>query len=144
MRALLSLIVDTKVCEDGSSPEFLLNPASGKLLEFDRFYAADGVAFEFNGPQHYVATGRFTKREVAAQRKRDALKRRICKEEAITLVVVHPIDLSLSRMWRIVGDLLPRRVLRGFKQTIRFLNQCTERYRNASLRWEHILTTASR
>ncbi len=134
MRATLSLIADTKVCWDGAKPEFLVNPATGELMELDRYYASHAAAFEFNGPQHYHPTGRFSKEVVTAQRKRDALKRQICKDQDIALVVVHGSDLTLTRMLRKVGDLLPRRVLRGFKQTIRFLNACGVRYQTAAAR----------
>jgi len=132
MRSTLSLIVETRECEDGSRPDFLVNPASGEKMELDRYYPLDRVAFEFNGPQHYVATGRFRKKEVDAQRKRDRLKRQICKEKKIALVVVRPEDLTLAGMLRKVGNLLPRRSLRGFKETIRFLNDCGLGYQRST------------
>lgn len=132
MRSFLSLITATKECEDGARPEFLVNPASGERMELDRYYPVHRVAFEFNGRQHYVATGRFTKQEVAAQRKRDQLKRQICKEKQVRLVVVHAEDLTLAGMLRKVGALLPLRALRGFKQTIRFLNRCGLHYQKAA------------
>jgi len=132
MRSFLSLIADTKECEDGARPEFLVNPATGERLELDRYYPLHRVAFEFNGKQHYIATGPFSKREVAAQRKRDRLKQRICNEKNVKLVVVHAEDLTLRGMLRKVGALLPLRGLRGFKETIRFLNRCGLRYQAAA------------
>lgn len=131
MRFFLTLIADTRESEDNARPEFLVNPATGERLEFDRYYPVQRVAFEFNGPQHYSAVGKFTEKEVAAQRKRDQVKRRICKERGIELVVVHASDLTLVGMLRRVGDRLPRRMLRGLKRTIRFLNRCGLRYQAA-------------
>ena len=131
MRSNLSLIFETKDCEDGSRPDFLVNPASGEKMELDRYYPLHRVAFEFNGPQHFAPTGRFTKKEVDAQRKRDRLKRQICKQKRIALVEVKAEDLTLAGILRKVGDLLPRRALRGFKETIRFLNQCGLRYQRS-------------
>lgn len=128
MRSFLSLITDTNECEDGARPEFLINPASGERMELDRYYPMHRVAFEFNGRQHYVATGPFTKQDVAAQKKRDRLKQRICKERDVNLVIVHAEDLSLTGILRKVGSLLPRKALRGFKKTIRYLNFCGLRY----------------
>lgn len=128
MRSFLSLIVDTQECEDGARPGFLVNPATGERMELDRYYPVHRVAFEFNGQQHYVATGRFTKQDVAAQKKRDRLKQRICKERGVRLIVVHAEDLSLNGILMKVGSLLPRRLLRGFKETIRYLNHCGRRY----------------
>ncbi len=132
MRAHLSLIADTRVCQDGARPDFLVNPSSKERMELDRYYPVHRVAFEFNGPQHYVATGRFSKPEVVAQRKRDALKRRICKDEEVALVVIHAEDLSLTTILKRVGDKLPLRTLRGFKQTIQYLKSRSQRYRNAA------------
>lgn len=134
MRSFLSLTADTRECQDHARPEFLVNPATGERLEFDRYYPVDRVAFEFNGPQHYTATGRFTRREVTAQRKRDRVKQRVCNEKGIQLVTVHPEDLSLTGILRKVGDLLPRRALRGLRRTILFLNACGSRYRAAIAR----------
>ena len=132
MRAYLSLITATRECEDGARPEFLVNPASGERMELDRYYPLHRVAFEFNGRQHYEPAGPFTKVQVDAQKKRDRLKRWICEQKGIKLVVVHAEDLSLLRMLRKVGSLLPLRSLRGFKRTIRFLNDCGARYRAAA------------
>ncbi len=132
MREELSLIVATNKCQDGARPDFLVNPATGEKMELDRYYPLDHVAFEYNGSQHYVATEQFSKEQVTAQRKRDALKRQICKKEEIALVVVRSEDLTLTRMLKKVGNLLPRRSLRGFKQTIRYLNRCVLGYQRAS------------
>ncbi len=134
MRACLSLISDTRECEDGARPDFLENPSTGERMELDRFYPVDRVAFEFNGRQHYVAEGRFSKQDVVAQRKRDALKRQICKNQEVALVIIHAEDLSLTTMRKKVGDKLPRRTLRGFKQTIQYLKTYSQRYRKAARR----------
>lgn len=129
MRSFLSLIVDSQECEDGARPEFLVNPASGERMELDRYYPVHRVAFEFNGEQHYAPTGRFIKEQVAAQKKRDRLKRQICRDKQIELVVVHADDLSLKGMLQKVRDLLPLRALRGFKRTIRYLDALGRKYR---------------
>lgn len=122
MRAFLSLIIDSKIHEDNASPGFLVNPRSGKRLELDRYYPVSRTAFEFNGPQHYVASEKHPEEEVIAQKKRDWMKHRICKDVGIKLVVVHAEDLSLKIMLRKIGDRAPRRVLRGYRHTIKYLN----------------------
>lgn len=127
MRLLLSMITAGKECHDGAKPDFLVNPSSGEKMHLDRYYPLEKVAFEFNGPQHYEATERFNKQQVAAQRKRDATKRRLCKEQGVALVVVHAEDLSVAGMLQKVGDLLPRRMMRGLRKTIRYLNACGRR-----------------
>ena len=133
MRAILSLIVDTTECQDNARPAFLANPGSSDPMEFDRFYPLDRVGVEFNGSQHYVPSERFSLSEVEAQRKRDRLKQRICKERGITLVIVTAEDLSVVRMLKKVRNLLPRRSLRCFRKTIRFLNDRCAAYRASSV-----------
>ena len=73
MREYLSLLVDSANYEDDAAPGFLANPRTHELLQFDRFYPP-GVAREFNGPQHYRATERFTADDVARQQERDYIK----------------------------------------------------------------------
>lgn len=133
MRSYLSLIVKSRESVDRARPEFLVNPASGERMEFDRFYPVHRVAFEFNGMQHYVASERFTRQEVEAQKSRDRLKREICKEKGICLVVVRAQDLSMVGMVRKVGRLLPRRAFGVLRRTIRYLDFCSRRYREAAL-----------
>jgi len=133
MHEELGLIVATDQCVERARPDFLVNPETRERLELDRFYPIDRVAFEFNGSQHYVATGRFSKEGVAAQKKRDAIKREYCKRNGIELVVIRAEDLAFTRMLRKVGDLLPRRPLRTFKRTIRYLNRLAAGYLEAAL-----------
>jgi hypothetical protein len=66
MREYLSLLVDSADFEDDAAPGFLLNPRTDERLQLDRFYPPY-VAWEFNGPQHYRATQRFSAEDVARQ-----------------------------------------------------------------------------
>jgi len=102
MREYLSLLVGAEEFEDNAYMSFLTNPFTGEMLQLDRYYKAR-VAFEFNGPGHYDGP------EAPRQRARDYLKRGMCHDAGITLVTVHPEDLTLDRMRQKVGDLLPTR-----------------------------------
>ena len=132
MHEALSLIVATDKCQEGARPDFLVNPATGEKLELDRYYPNHNVAFEFNGRQHYSPTQRFSRKDVLAQRKRDGLKRHICRRNAIEVIVVQAQDLTITKLLKKVGDLLPRRSLRIFKRTIRHLNQRAKGYQKAA------------
>lgn len=131
MREWLILIVRSAGIDE-AAPDFLRNPETGELLRLDRAYLEKGIAFEFNGPQHYRATEKYGKETVAAQRRRDAFKRQACKRQNIKLIVVHAEDLSLEGMLSKVGDTLPLRDLRGFQETIDYLEACSRRYREAA------------
>lgn len=113
MREWLSVLVSSELHADEASPGYLVNPETGEQLRFDRLYPP-GVAWEFNGPQHYGATDWFPSDEEAKARQlRDLVKAGICYYRGITLVVVHTEDLSLDGMRRKVGNVLPIRDLSG-------------------------------
>lgn len=128
MREFLSLLVDSEEFEDNAAPGFLVNPATGERMQLDRFYPPS-VAFEYNGPQHYGATGRFTARDVARQRARDYMKMGICLDKGITLVIVHAHDLSLEGMKKKIGQLLPLRDPQGHEPLKAFLASVSRKYR---------------
>jgi hypothetical protein len=74
-------------------PPFLMNKASGRALELDCYSSALRLAVEINGEQHYVWPSSYfsTRAEFdgpGGQLERDALKRDLCKQAGITLLVV--------------------------------------------------------
>lgn len=133
MREYLSLLVDSDDFEDDAAPGFLVNPWTDERMELDRFYPP-GMAFEFNGPQHYGATELFSEAEAAKQRGRDFMKMGICAIRGISLVVVHPEDLTLATMRQKIGHALPVRDLNGHEQLSAFLESVSRRYRLAAKR----------
>lgn len=120
MREFLTALVDSDEWEDDAAPGFLVNPLTLGRLELDRYYPP-AVAFEHNGPQHYRQTKRFTAEQSRQQRVRDYIKMGICADRGITLVIVHPEDLTLDTMRQKVGNLLPLRDLAGYDLVIDLL-----------------------
>lgn len=133
MREYLSLLIDSDQFEDDAAPGFLVNPLTDERLQLDRYYPP-GVAFEFNGAQHYVPTEKYPEEVVKKQRLRDCIKIGICVMKGIELRVIQPKDLSLSSMKRKVGDLLPLRDLSREGPRIAFLERLAYRYRKAAER----------
>lgn len=123
----------TTATGDNAAPGFLVNPLTDERMELDRFYPP-AVAFEFNGPQHYGATGRFSAEDAARQRGRDYMKLGICVEKGITLLIIHPEDLTLESMRQRIGPLLPMRDLAGQEPLMEFLKSISRRYRAAARR----------
>jgi hypothetical protein len=69
-----------KEYKENYRPEWLFG------MELDFYIEKRNLAIEFNGDQHYVSTTYGTPDE---QIKRDLLKKRICKDRKIRLVVIH-------------------------------------------------------
>lgn len=137
MKEFLTLIVDSTDFEDNARPGFLVNPLTEERMELDRYYHS-GVAFEFNGPQHYRATELATSKEVAKQRARDRIKAGICEDRGIVLIIIHAEDLTLQTMIEKVRSHLPLRDLRNKERIVRYLELVSERYRQSILRGESI------
>jgi len=69
--------------------EWLINPQTDNLLSLDGFNYDAGVAFEYNGKQHYDRVPHWqTQAEFEDLVERDKLKSRICKELNITLITI--------------------------------------------------------
>lgn len=80
-------------------PSFLRNPETGKCLELDVYDEPTKTAIEYNGIQHYTFPNTFHKtiEEFNGQKKRDKLKKKICKKQKINLIVVpYSVDDGFS------------------------------------------------
>lgn len=79
-------------------PDILNNPVTGGNynLELDCYNAELRLAVEYNGVQHYKYVPYFHKNKEAFlnQKYRDELKRRMCKDNGITLIEV-PHDIKI-------------------------------------------------
>lgn len=128
MREWLNLLVDSEEYHDNARPGFLRNPLTGENLEYDRWYST-GVAFEFNGPQHYRPTDLYSDlRQVEATQARDLMKKGISQEQGVVLITVEPQDLTLERMQAKIAGHLPLRKIRCDDPVLRFLAASSERY----------------
>ncbi|HYG56636.1 MAG TPA: hypothetical protein VD902_01015 [Symbiobacteriaceae bacterium] len=129
MREYLSLLVDCDEHDDNASPSYLVNPYAGEEMQFDRYYPP-GVAFEFQGAQHFGPTDRYPDDAKARkQRARDYIKQGICADRKVQLVTVVAEDLSMERMQQKVTGLLPLRDLYGYDPHTRFLDRVSQGYR---------------
>jgi hypothetical protein len=129
MREFLSVLVDSEQFSDNVAPHFLFNPLTDALMQFDRYYSPS-IAFEFNGPQHYQRTKRYASMKLSNQRSRDLMKKGLCIEQGVTLVVVHREDLSLAGMQAKIGNLLPLRKLEGQERVIDLLEASSLAHRS--------------
>jgi rubrerythrin len=72
------------------NPKWLLNPHSEGRMHFDGYNEKLKLAFEFNGPQHYVYYPKYHKKyeDFIEQQERDIIKAELCKKYGIILIVV--------------------------------------------------------
>jgi len=108
MKRWLDVLVCSDEFVDNARPLFLLNPLTDEPLEFDRYYL-EGIAFEFNGAQHYGPTQVYPSEQAFKElRTRDLLKKAMSVEKGIVLVEVTADDLSLQGMQKRIPRKLPQ------------------------------------
>lgn len=71
-------------------PDWLKNPITGRNLELDGYCEDLGIAFEYNGIQHYKYTPRFHAKysDLEYQVYKDRLKHLLCSHRGIFLIVI--------------------------------------------------------
>jgi len=72
-------------------PNFLKNPITGHNLELDIFDPETNIAIEYNGIQHYEYVKHWHKNDPEKYKKqleRDIIKRKLCYENGIILIIV--------------------------------------------------------
>ena len=128
MTLLLDVTVDSDDFVDNARPWFLQNPTTGEFLEYDRYYKV-GVAFEFNGAQHYGTTELFPdEAKVIETQKRDEVKARLSRIRRVLLVYVSEDDLTVDGMLAKIPDTLPRAAIIRDSPYIRALQDMCGQY----------------
>ncbi len=129
MHELLSLKVASTKYSINVRLGFMKNPTTDGPLELDRYYFEHKVAFEFNGPQHYGPTEAFPDPEQARQTiARDYIKKAICQEHGIHLIIITAEDLTSERIERKIGGHLPLRDVRSDDPVLQYLNAMGKQY----------------
>lgn len=84
-------------------PKWLRND-TGRLLELDGYCDELQLAFEHQGAQHYCGVGKFRSVNVDGIRRRDAIKRRLCRGRGITLIEVPELvrHTPLSQLTQVI------------------------------------------
>jgi hypothetical protein len=107
-KRFLDLFIPSDQFVDNGRPAFLRTADSKVPLEYDRFYYAHGVAFEYNGDQHYVTGEQYaSEQELKERQLRDFNKARLSQRNGIILVEIIDEDLTLERMRKKIPPALP-------------------------------------
>lgn len=132
MRCWLDALVNSVDYMDNARPSWLRNIASGRRMEFDRYYRNPPVAFEFQGLQHFMATQESPDEEGQhKQQERDDRKAGICARHNIRFVEIVAADLSLDGMLDHIPPELPLRPCDADRPIIQTLSQLSEGYYRA-------------
>lgn len=89
-------------------PDFLKNPETGYNLELDGYNENLGIAFEYNGIQHYTYPNRYNKNETEfiQQLRRDQFKKEVCDKMGIYLIII-PYHVAHNQIENYIFERLP-------------------------------------
>jgi hypothetical protein len=110
MKYYLTMRIHSCDFVENAHPEFLINPLTGARLEYDMFYRAACVAYEFNGPQHLGEVIHSTDEQaVKEQLMRDAFKRTLSTQHHISLIEVNASTVTPNELEKLIPPDVPRR-----------------------------------
>ncbi len=91
-----------------SRPDFLRNPETGRNLELDGYCEELGIAFEYQGEQHYKFPNIFHQNEAdfISQIRRDKYKAKACELAGVYLIPV-PYNIPYQDIRQYIIDRLP-------------------------------------
>jgi len=118
---------------------WLANDEMGAWLECDVLLPKYKAVIEFQGPQHDGPTDRFSDpEEVAAQQKRDQLKRQRCRQTGFRFGEIRAQDLGFPAVEQVLREAgVPLRPVPKEKRYVgALLEYYTAQYRVAAERWQ--------
>jgi hypothetical protein len=89
-REVLARIFNGFTVEYGVTPEWLVNPDTGRRLKLDYLFPDVGVAVRFVGLQGDTRRRRKSDEEVAAEEDREATRAAVCRAHGVTLISIDP------------------------------------------------------
>jgi hypothetical protein len=133
MKRYLDLRIRSHIFVENARPQFLENPLTRQLMEYDRYYDRERVAFEFNGAQHFEATEMFSDQEKLDEIKtRDAVKAGLSSGEQVRLIIVTTENLLPSSLDALLPDDLPKHPVDHKGPYFRALNDLCVKYIRAA------------
>ena len=135
LRKWLDYLIASDDYLDNARPAFLKSPLTQQPLELDRHYPELRLGFEHHGPQHFGVTKQHPKVEDFNElRCRDLMKMGLCREHAVTLVIVTPADLSFDRLLKLIPDFAPRRSVDPSGPYVKALESLSAEYKASMAR----------
>ena len=99
MKKLLDELLPDQEIIDNGRYKWLTNPKTGYPLELDRYYPQLGIAFEFQGEQHFTPDTRYGS-SYYKQRYRDKVKKRLANSRGVYIIYCTNRSLAKDTMQR--------------------------------------------
>ena len=106
-REILHRIFVGFASQENVTPDWLVNPETGRRLKVDRHYPDAGIAFRFTG-----GTGNrkapMSEQEVEEEARRDAIRQQLCNTAGITLITIDLYESEPSKVLPEIRSALSR------------------------------------
>ena len=131
----LTLLAVSVRYQDCARPKVLANPLTGQPMEVDRLFVDEGVGVEFNGRQHYEDTAFSNESgDYLQQQTRDHVKRSLCADQGIKLIVLTPNALSYEGILAKIQPHLRVRQIDTSGEVVRQLTRMCREYQSSCVR----------
>lgn len=96
-REILARVFDEPGAQSNISPDWLVNPATGRRLKLDYVYEVTGTAVRFAGMTRGGGRRRGDQ-ELLEEGQRDRVRDEVCRQNGIQLAVISPFDEPVKQM----------------------------------------------
>ena len=106
-REILERIFDGFAVQHNVTPDWLVNPETGRRLKLDHYYPEADIAFRFVG-----STGkrraRRSEQELEEEARRDSIREQLCRDRGVTLISIHVYESEPRDVLREIRSALSR------------------------------------
>ncbi len=106
-REILERIFDGLTLQAGVTPDWLVNPETGRRLKLDRYYPEAGIGFRFVGSTGKRRVPR-SEQELEEETRRNRIREQLCRDRGVTLVSIHVYESEPRDVLRDIRSALSR------------------------------------
>jgi len=106
-REILERIFDGFTLQEGVTPDWLVNPDTGRRLKLDRFYPEAAIGFRFVGSTGKRKAPR-SEQELEEEARRESIREQLCRDRGVTLIAIHVYESEPRDVLRDIRSALSR------------------------------------
>lgn len=106
-REILERIFDGFTLQESVTPDWLVNPETGRRLKLDRFYPEAAIGFRLVGSTGKRKAPR-SEQELEEEARRDSIREQLCRNKGVTLIAIHVYESEPRDVLRDIRSALSR------------------------------------
>lgn len=111
-REILARVFDSLPAEEGVTPDWLVNPSTGRRLKLDYYYPDARVAIRFVGDMGRRKAP-ISEQEIAEEKARERAREKLCDSQGVCLVTIDVVQSEPPAVLREISAALSRAIRRA-------------------------------